>query len=83
MDFYYYWITVRAIPLKKQEGGGNGLFVRRGQIAMSEGVLKILVFDLGVKNCIFFCPGITRKNVQGGKIVETNVRGGKIVETNV
>jgi len=42
------------------------------------GVLKILVFDLGVKKMHCFVRwGSREKMSEGGKIVEKNVRGGQ------
>jgi len=39
----YFNVLYKGYSIKNQERGGNGLFVRGGQIALSEGVLKILV----------------------------------------
>jgi len=40
-------------------------FVRGGQIALSGGLLKILIFVLGVKKQHFLSEGVSRKGIRG------------------
>jgi len=53
---------VRAIPLKKQEGEKMAFLSEGVKSPCPRGVLKILVFVLGVKNCKLLSEGGKEKS---------------------